>query len=692
MNTGAEPSGCAAAVDGINDMARKRRIYLADLTHNGLVLSSNVFPLSIGLVAAYLLKHRADRYEVELFKYPQDFSRALEKHRPDVVGFANYSWNFDLGYQYARVIKQMWPGTVVVFGGPNYGLEAEEVEEFWRHHESIDFYVVKEGEQAFLALVDALAAADFDAASIRREHRQLPNCHYAIGKDLVLGPELPRLGLDELPSPYLMGLMDKFFDENLGPMIHTTRGCPFRCAFCTEGAAYYNVVEQRTDSLNEELHYIANRVRGPRDLYISDANFGMFKQDVQKAQIIADCQARYDYPRYIHVSTGKNQKERVVAIAQMLNGALSMAASLQSTDPTVLENVERSNISLEKLSDVGLLANKVDTGTYSELILGLPGDSLVAHRQSLRDTVEANFDNIRMYQLIMLPQTKLNTPAMRRKFAMKSKHRIMPRSFGRYSLAGRNFIAVESEEILIENSTLSFDDYVACREMDLTVEILHNGKVYAEIQGLCKSLGLSWFDFILRFFDKRRAFTPGISRLYDEFSQGMSARLWPDQPSLARSVSDTIEEILRNERGTNEMSIGKATAFFELFEEINDVLFGEMRAWLKERGQLDEVMGEYVDELARFSRMRKAHLTDYETVFEGVFRFDMKAQESTNFVGAANIARLKSEQTLIVAHTPSQREQLSAYVREFGNSHDGLGKMLMRYPHVHRMFRKAEAA
>ena len=673
-------------------MARKRLIYLADLTHNGLVLSSNVFPLSIGLIAAYLLKHRPDDVEAELFKYPEDFARALETRQPDIVGFANYSWNFDLGYQFAKIIKELWPRTVVVFGGPNYGLEAEEVQDFWRNFDQIDFNIVREGEQAFVSLFDTLVEADLDVAAIKRSRRQLPNCHYAVDGEIVTGPELPRLGLDDLPSPYLMGLMDKFFDENLGPMIHTTRGCPFRCTFCTEGAAYYNIVEQRVDSLEEELHYIANRVRGPRDLYISDANFGMFKPDIEKARMLADCQKRYDYPRYIHVSTGKNQKERVIEIAQMLNGALNMAASLQSTDPTVLSNVERSNISLGKLSDVGLLATKVDTGTYSELILGLPGDSLAAHRQSLRDTVEANFDNIRMYQLIMLPQTKLNTPDMRHKFAMRSKHRIMPRSFGRYSLAGRSFVAVESEEILVENATLSFEDYVACREMDLTVEILHNGKVYAEIQGLCKSLGLSWFDFIMRFFDKRRAFTPGITRLYDEFSQGMSARLWPDRPSLARSVIENIEEMLRDERGTNEMSMGKATAFFNLFEEINDVLFAELRAWLEEHGRLDEVMADYVDELARFSRMRKAHLTDYETVLEGVFTFDMKAQERENFVMPAKDARLQSGQTLLIAHTPGQRVQLSAYVKEFGSSHDGLGKMLMRYPHVHRMFRRAEAA
>jgi hypothetical protein len=55
----------------------KKIIYLADLTHRGMVLSSNVFPLSIGLIAAYLIKSRPDEYEVELFKYPEDFSAAL---------------------------------------------------------------------------------------------------------------------------------------------------------------------------------------------------------------------------------------------------------------------------------------------------------------------------------------------------------------------------------------------------------------------------------------------------------------------------------------------------------------------------------------------------------------------------------------------------------------------------------------
>ena len=666
-------------------------IYLADLTHRGHVLSSNVFPLSIGLIAAYFEKQRPKTAEFELFKYPEDLSARLEARRPDIVGFANYSWNLGISYEYTKIIKSLWPETTVVFGGPNYGLQDEEMAQFWRAYPLIDFHIVREGEEAFVQLVDVLVAKSMDAGAIKSTREGLPNCHFAADGAVVTGSILPRLSLPDIPSPYLMGFMDKFFDEHLSPMVHTTRGCPFQCAFCTEGAAYYNEVGQRHDGLREELHYIARRVRGPRDLYISDANFGMYKNDHDKAQLIAECQKEYAYPKYIHVSTGKNQKDRVIEIAKLLDGALNMAASLQSTDPAVLKNVSRSNISVAKLAQVGLQANKVDTGTYSELILGLPGDSIAAHFQSLRDTVEADFDNIRMYQLIMLPQTELNTPQNRQKFLMRSKHRIMPRSFGRYRLAGRDFAAVESEEILIENSSLPFDDYVTCREMDLTVEILHNGKVYSELQGLCKSYGLSWFDFILRFFERRRTYTPELRAMYDEFKTSHSLRLWDTRQELEESVRQNIDALLGDDRGTNEMSLAKATAFFQLFEQINKILFDELATLLDEQNRLDDATKALLAEYRRFSHLRKTDLVHCDGEFVETFSFDLERLEATHFQASPEEARLAAPTRYTVTHLPPQRTQLSAYMKEFGDSRDGLGKMLMRYPHLHRVFRRAHA-
>ena len=90
----------------------KKVVYLADLTHTGLVLSSNVFPLSIGVVGSYLCDQRPDKVEVELFKYPEDLSSALERKTPDLLGFANYSWNYHLSRQYVGIAKKKWPGKI----------------------------------------------------------------------------------------------------------------------------------------------------------------------------------------------------------------------------------------------------------------------------------------------------------------------------------------------------------------------------------------------------------------------------------------------------------------------------------------------------------------------------------------------------------------------------------------------------
>ena len=82
-------------------MRDKIPVYLADLTHTGPVLSSNVHPLAAGLVGAQLLESLPDLVDVELFKYPRDLSAAVSRRTPTIAGFSNYSWNCNISYEYA---------------------------------------------------------------------------------------------------------------------------------------------------------------------------------------------------------------------------------------------------------------------------------------------------------------------------------------------------------------------------------------------------------------------------------------------------------------------------------------------------------------------------------------------------------------------------------------------------------------
>lgn len=668
----------------------RNSIYLADLTHTGQGVASNVAPLGIGLIACYLQQRLKADVDIELFKYPQDLENALQKGIPSIVGFANYSWNCEIAYKFASRIKEAAPQTTIVFGGPNYGLTDEEVRGFWEKYPHIDFYILKEGEVAFLRLVERLIASNFDIGKIKSAPIPPDNCQFLWDGKIVTGNLLPRIeNLDEIGSPYLHGLMDKFFDGVLIPMIHTTRGCPFNCTFCTEGNLYYSKVAQRSD-LRAELAYIAERKKSVQDLVITDANFGMFKEDAEKARILADVQEKHGWPKRIFVSTGKNQKERIIEVASILKGAISIAASLQSTNEQVLKNIKRSNISGDTLRIIVEQSTKAETPTYTEIILGLPGDTVAAHTKSLRDVLSAGLGIIRMYQLILLPQTELNTPQARREYGMKTKFRINPRSFGRYPMLGMPICAVETEEICIENNTLSAEDYFECRELDLTIEILHNTGMFEELTGVCHWLGFSWFDFLYRFFEKRRLRGAKLTNLYDKFTSDCQSRLWDSRETLQAHVENHLDTYLNDPYGTNEMAISKAVAFFELQEEFHDVMFAEMEALLASQGKLNEQLKLYLGELKTYSKLRKQNFIDFGRTEAASFHFDfLKIRRHHFAMNPESCFRCQPEEFRFL-HSPEQKHAINAYIVQYGKTVDGLGRILMRAP-VKTLFRDIEA-
>lgn len=670
-------------------MPSKTDIYFADLSHTGTIVSANFFPLAIGYVAANLSAEFPEQVQVELFKYPEDLSDALSRRIPKLMGFSNYSWNLNLSYEYVKQIKRRSPETTIVMGGPNYGLSRDEILDFWKRYPLIDFYIVFEGELAMVELVRALQSVHYDANALKNSGIELPNCHYLDGETIVEGKPLPRIkDLGELPSPYQMGFMDKFFDGTLIPMISTTRGCPFQCTFCSEGLNYYNKVSKRHE-LSDELRYIAERVGSMADLCLTDANWGMFKEDIDKATILAKIQKEFGWPGKLIVSSGKNQKERVMKVASMLNGAMFAGGAMQSTDEQILKNIKRSNISLEELGPADnddQPANDVDS--YTELILALPGDTVQAHTKSLRDMVDIGVHRVRMYQLIMLRQTEMNTLESRNKFGLQTRFRIMPRSFGRYELWGKKFVAVEYEEICVANNTLNFEEYLDCRELDLTVEILNNGKLFHELSGLCKKLGHSWFDVILTFHERRRTFSSQLAKLYDDFRHDSVQGLWKTHDELGNAVKEKIDDYLANDEGTNEMAKGKARAVFRLQDDLHDLLFLVMNTKLKTLGLLDQKMELYLKELKVYSLLRKTALLDTSQQSEAGFHFNFPAIEKKGFAVDPHDFILKQPLNFIFKHSEDQIHLLNSYVTQYGTSLDGLGRILMRAQY-HNLIRTA---
>ena len=477
----------------------RKVVYLADLTHTGPVISSNVHPLAIGLIGAYLCQEFNDCINVELFKYPQDLTRALDERIPDVLGFSHYSWNSEISHAYARALK----GEMSRVGGDIWWTQL-------RIHQCRGFSVLGaqagrrfrcrwRGELAMASIMGALLEHDMDVEALKATRPDLPNTHYMVDDELIQGGKGSRIrDIAVMPSPYLMGMMDKFFDGKLTPMIQTTRGCPFSCTFCTEGDVYYSKVSKRRD-IFDELEYIAERIGDVPELHLSDSNFGEYKEDLGKAEQIRKVIDKYDWPKHIQVDGAKMSKERLLECATIVKGRISVTAALQTTNNEILDTIKRQNISIDKLMHTGRGARDLKVRSYIELILGLPGETKEVHIKSLRDAVMSGVPTVRMYQLILLPNTLMNSAETRSKHGFKPQYRLMPRSYGRYTILGKSVNTIEYEEIITETGTLSFEDYLDCRELHLTVEMIHNEDVFQELRALCSYAGVDWFDVLLGF-------------------------------------------------------------------------------------------------------------------------------------------------------------------------------------------------
>ena len=88
-------------------MSKPLKIYLCDLTYDTIILVSDTIPINIGFIASYLKKKLGDKVYIELFKYPNDLLKAIQKNPPDILGLSNYSWNSNLSEYFAGVAKKI---------------------------------------------------------------------------------------------------------------------------------------------------------------------------------------------------------------------------------------------------------------------------------------------------------------------------------------------------------------------------------------------------------------------------------------------------------------------------------------------------------------------------------------------------------------------------------------------------------
>jgi len=659
-------------------------IFLCDLTHTAQGYAAELTPYPIACIKAWLHEYSSyrDRWRVEIFKDPQRAIDAFLGKWPAVVGFSNYMWNLDLSLAIAQRVKQSSPTTLVVFGGPNFPLEAHRRLAWLRRHPAVDVYLIGEAEESFTTLVDRWREEADLTLALRPG---ISGAHALVGGQMLASDEKsPRISaLDRIPSPYLKGYLDDFLKEvALTPLLETNRGCPFTCTFCVDGINdRTKVFRKSADRFVAELEYVAQRYRG-KVLTLADLNFGMYTQDLDAARAIAASKAKYGYPQHLQVSTGKNQKARVLACADLLEGSLRLAASVQSLDPEVLTNIRRSNISTADLIAVTRQANALDANSYSEVILGLPGDTKEKHFNTVLQLADADVKFIPLYTLMMLEGTQLATTASREEWNLRTQFRVVPRSFGRYSWGGEKFHAAEIEEVCTASTTLPHAEYLECRSFALTMGLFYQDRILYELYSFLRHHDLPPSRMLRALHERRHALSPRITALYRSFDEATSSELWDSAAGLTSSFAtdpSMIDRYLSGELGNNVLFRHRAIALLSLIDDIHIAAFNLAAELLRERdATLANSAAPYLGELSEYSRLRKRSLFDLRAEYRASFRFDFEDLMAQDFSTSPRV--LSAPVELRFFPTDSQTAMLEDQLRVHGSDVNGKAKVIARIP------------
>jgi radical SAM superfamily enzyme YgiQ (UPF0313 family) len=373
--------------------------------------NAHYLPYSVGVLWAYVNQFESikSNYQLEDIIWRRDnIDKTVAKlSKCDIVGFSTYVWNKNYNYALARRLKELNPNCITIFGGPEIPITKKDI---FDKLPFADVVIKSEGEIILRQLLDAITDntpwEDIRGLVINRG---------GLAVDTGDGERIS--SLEDMPSPYLTGVFDKIMAETTdvewNATVETNRGCPYACTFCDWGSLTYNKVKKfNLEKVFAELEWIG--ANGCGFVTITDANFGMFvERDNAIADKLIEVQEKYGCPNSFSMSWAKDQKPEVFDIVFKLiknpkfNQGLTV--SVQSMDLDVLENIKRRNLAQHKIENIFALCDKNNVPVYTEIILGLPGETKDTWKEGFYKIYRAgNHTGINILHAQLLENAEMN--------------------------------------------------------------------------------------------------------------------------------------------------------------------------------------------------------------------------------------------------------------------------------------------
>lgn len=353
--------------------------------------------LGLAYLASILLQRgmEVEILDMRLGHSLQDLVSKIRRFIPDLVGVTCFSIHFGSTRKLVDRIKEGGEHRLIL-GGPHVSAKRSEV----LRTTKADFAVKGEGEYTFLELCNSLKSG-------RRHFREIKGLIWRNEDKIVENEDRPFIqNLDDLAFPAFEKFeLEKyiFHKEKRLPII-TSRGCPYRCVYCSVRLSMgQNFRPRSPENVIQELEYWYEK-----GWKIFDFHDDCFTFDLERAKRICDLIVERGIKIKWYLGNGirVDRIDRELLSKMKRAGCAFVCYGVESGNNEVLRAI-RKGITVEKARKAFEMTREAGIDQAANFIIGHPSETFEKAMETIKFAQSIPVNHVNFYNLIPYPGTEL---------------------------------------------------------------------------------------------------------------------------------------------------------------------------------------------------------------------------------------------------------------------------------------------
>ena len=365
-------------------------------------------PLSLGYLSSAL---KAAGYKdvslidgsLDLLTPQQAVGKLSAQGGADVVGIQVYTGSHTWACEFTALVKKKFSGAVVVAGGPHITALKAHAMEFI----GADYGVIGEGEIPIVEMMRFLEGKVSDPAKVPgfffKKNGQWQHSEEVFGfipdANTIAFPDWELL----IPHRYfefMEGATMPLRGKRPAPVL-TSRGCPYKCTFCSSGLTNKRVMRYRAPrNIVDEIKFLKDNYNID-EIFFSDDNLTM---NIKRAEEIFDLLIDERVGIHWRAPNGIRLDRLTPRLVEKmaLSGGYYVGIGVETGNKEIMKRIKK-RVDLSIVSNVVKLLHEHKIQVSGFFMCGLRGETIRQMEDSVRFALSVPFDRIQVSNYIPYP-------------------------------------------------------------------------------------------------------------------------------------------------------------------------------------------------------------------------------------------------------------------------------------------------